>query len=164
MEIFNFISLDQVLIVVLRTVIIFIFAFFILRLLGKRSLSHFTYLDLLLIVALGSAVGDVMIYEESIAQLFSSIVAISVVGFIVKFLNETTSHFKKVEKLVVGEARLIIKDSKVIKEALSQEDMSESELRAVLRIKGFENYDSIKKAFIESDGEVSIITKSIDKK
>lgn len=158
MEIFSLMPLESVATVFARTLIIFFFAFLVLRLLGKRHLSHLTYLDLLLVIALGSAVGDVMIYSESVAQLFASIISISVVGLLVKIFNEFSSHSQKASSLLTGSARLIIERGRVIPEALKQEDMSEEDVMRLLRVKGFHNIKDIKKAFIEADGEISVIT------
>lgn len=157
MEMFSLISFEVVLNVFVRTLVIFFFAFLILRLLGKRHLAHLTYLDLLLVIALGSAVGDVMIYSESVVHLFASIISISVVGLLVKLFNELSSHSPQAGSLIVGSARLIIENGKVITEALKQEDMSEEDVMRILRVKGFQDIKGIKKAFIEADGEVSIV-------
>lgn len=159
MEVFTLISIDEVFNVMMRTLIIFFFAFVILRVLGKKQLAHLTYIDLLLVISLGSAVGDVMIYTEDISQMVSSMVAISVVGVFVKIFNESTSHSKKMSNLLVGTARLLINNGKIEKRALADEDMSEDALMSMLRVKGFESVKEVKKAFLESDGELSIVAK-----
>lgn len=159
MNLVNLISIDIVFSTIFRTLIIFLFAFFVLRLLGKRRLSHLTYLDLLLVIALGSAVGDVMIYEESVAKMFASVIAITVVGILIKILNEISSHSKKASFLIAGDARLIIENGKIIKEALSKEDMREEDLMMILREKGFHDIKNIRKAYIEADGELSVMTR-----
>ncbi|MBU1046632.1 DUF421 domain-containing protein [Patescibacteria group bacterium] len=158
--IFDLVSWNIVLGVLLRTVIIFFFAFLILRLLGKKQLAHLTYVDLLLIIALGSAVGDVMIYDENVVQMISSMVAIGVVGLIVKVINEFTSHSQQMRKLLSGEARLLVVDGVIDEKALAHEDLDKSQLMGVLRLKGIDDLKQIKKAFIEANGEVSIIRRS----
>jgi len=160
MEFFDLISLEIAGRVFVRTLAIFLFAFLILRLLGRKHLAHLTYLDVLLIIALGSAVGDVMIYDESIVKLLSSMIAISVVAIIVKILNEFSSHSKHLSSLVAGNARLVIEDGKIIPAALAQEDMSDDELMGLLRVRGFEETKDIRKAFLEADGELSVIIKN----
>jgi len=158
MEILNLVSLDIALNVLGRTLVIFFFAFLVLRLLGKRSLAHLTYLDLLLIIALGSAVGDVMIYDESVVQITSSMIAIAIVGVIVKILGELSSRYQKAGHLIIGTARLLVKDGKVIKQAIRQEDMNEEDLMRMLRERDIHDIKKVKKAFIESDGELSVVT------
>lgn len=87
MVIFNFISFDEVIVVLIRTLAIFFFAFLALRLLGRKQLAHLTVIDLLLVIALGSAVGDVMIYDETITQMLSSMIAIGAVAIFVRIIQ-----------------------------------------------------------------------------
>ena len=144
--------------IVFRTTVIFLYAFLLLRLLGKRHLSHLMYTDLLVIIAFGSAVGDVMIYGENEAHLISSILAITVVAVIVKILEEVSSRNTMVGKFIEGQARLLIDKGSFVKGALGKENMSEETVLSLLREKNIENVKSVKKAFIEPDGELSVIT------
>ena len=157
MIIASLISLDDAVGVFARTVLIFFFAFAVLRLLGRRHLSHLTYLDLLLVIGLGSAVGDVMIYGENTAHFLASAIAILAVGFSIKVLDELSSRYTEVSSFVTGTALLIIEDGRIIPDALSKEDLGEAELMALLREKGVHSIANVKRAYIEIDGEVSII-------
>jgi uncharacterized membrane protein YcaP (DUF421 family) len=50
--------------VILRSAFMFIFALVIMRLLGRRAVDQLTSFDLLIIIALGSAMGDPMFYPD----------------------------------------------------------------------------------------------------
>ena len=143
--------------VVLRTGAIFLYAFFLLRLLGKKRLAHFGYMDVLLIIAFGSAVGDVMIYRESTTHLFSAMVAITVVAFLVKLLSEVSSRSSVGSRIVEGEARLLIDKGILVDGALAKEDLTLTSLDSYLREKGIDSIKKVRKAFIEPDGEISVI-------
>jgi len=157
MEIASLLSFDEAANIVVRTVLIFFFAFAVLRLLGRRHLAHLTYLDLLLVIGLGSAVGDVMIYGEDTAHFIASAIAVLAVGFSVKVLDELSSHSKRVSSIVSGTARLIIENGEILPGVLEKEDMTETELMSILREKGVSSIANIRQAYIEFDGEVSII-------
>jgi uncharacterized membrane protein YcaP (DUF421 family) len=143
--------------VVMRTTIIFLYAFILLRLLGKRRLSHVGYIDLLLIIAFGSAVGDVMIYSESTTHLLTSMAAITVVSIIVKLLNEFSSHTSFGNHIVDGHAQLLIDKGVIVDGVLAKEDLSQEKIDSYLREKGIESVKHVRKAFIEPDGEISVI-------
>ena len=143
--------------VVIRTTIIFLYAFVLIRLLGKRRLSHLSYTDLLLIISFGSAIGDVMIYGEDNAQLITSMVAITVVAIIVKIINEISSHSRIGTTLFEGHATLIIDAGKVDENILKKEDLTLEMLESYLREKGIDSPKKVRKAFIEPDGEISVI-------
>lgn len=143
--------------VILRTSVIFLYAFLMLRLLGKRHLSHLMYTDLMVIIAFGSAVGDVMIYGEHIAHIFTSILAITVVTIIVKILEELSSHSTLAGHVIEGAARLVIDKGVVLVSALERENISEESILSLLREKNIMHVKDVRKAFIEPDGELSVI-------
>lgn len=143
--------------VILRTTVIFLYAFLLLRLLGKRHLSHLMYTDLMVIIAFGSAVGDVMIYGEQVAHLFTSMIAITVVAVIVKILEEVSSHNHTASHLIEGTARLVVEKGAVIPQALEHENLSEDMVLSLLREKGIDSVKDVRKAFFEPDGELSTI-------
>ena len=47
-----------------RIIVIYVFTIIMLRIAGKRRIAHLSAFDILIIIALGSAVGDVMVYGE----------------------------------------------------------------------------------------------------
>lgn len=142
--------------ILLRTVGIFVWAFILLRLTGRRRLAHLTYIDLLLIVAFGSAVGDVMIYDESIARFTTSMIALGVVTLIVKMLDEAASHSKFINRLIVGKPQMIIEKGEVIPEAMEAENFTEEELLSLLRQHDVDAVSKVKVAYIEPDGKLTV--------
>ena len=143
--------------VIVRTVLIFLYAFILLRLLGRRRLAHLTYIDVLLMISFGSAVGDVMIYGESAVHFFASVVAITIVAILVKMLDEFSSHSQRAQAVIEGRARLLVDEGHVIQKALAKENMSVDNLLSMLRQKDIHELKTLKKVFIETDGELSIV-------
>lgn len=147
---------DDFLGILLRTVGIFVWAFVLLRLTGRRRLAHLTYIDLLLIVAFGSAVGDVMIYDESIARFSTSMIALAVVTVIVKILDEAAVRSKLINQLIVGKPHLIIEKGKIIEQTMKTENFTEEELLSLLRQHDVDSVDKVRSAFIEPDGKLTV--------
>lgn len=81
------ISFENVLEVVIRTTIIFFVAFIIIRIRGKKQLAQLTLFDILIVIALGSAVGDVMIYSEEVVSLLRSITAICTLAILIQLVE-----------------------------------------------------------------------------
>lgn len=150
-------TLSDTIEVVARTTIIFLYALLLLRLLGRRHLSHLKYTDVLVIIAFGSAVGDVMIYGEHVARVLTAMLAITVVAVIVKILEELTSHNGFAERLLSGEATLVIERGVVLRRALERTNVSEQELSSMLRQKEIHTIQDVRVAFLEPDGELSVI-------
>jgi len=66
-------SLSFLLIIAIRTFLMFLLVLILLRLTGKRSIKQLSIFEIVMIIALGSAAGDPMIYKE-IGVLQASIV------------------------------------------------------------------------------------------
>jgi uncharacterized membrane protein YcaP (DUF421 family) len=115
------------------------------------------YTDLMVIIAFGSAVGDVMIYGENVAHFYGSVLAIMVVTVIVKILEEVSSHSKFASQIIDGSAVLLIDNGRVVAHTLEHENLSEDMVSSLLREKGFDSISEIRKAFIEPDGQISVV-------
>ena len=142
--------------ILLRTVGIFTWAFILLRLTGRRRLAHLTYIDLLLIVAFGSAVGDVMIYDESIARFTSSMIALAAVTLIVKILDEAATRSQLINRLIVGKPHIIIEKGKVVEQTMKAENFTEEELLSLLREHNVDSVSKVRIAYIEPDGKLTV--------
>ncbi len=59
-----FVETDVILSVIVRTVIMFFAALVLIRWMGKKGFGELTMFELLIVVGLGSAIGDPMIYRE----------------------------------------------------------------------------------------------------
>lgn len=152
MELFSY----DLLVVITRTVGIFVWALILLRCLGRKRLSHPTYVDLLLVIAFGSAVGDVMIYPESIARFLTSMAAITIVAFVVWLLDEASSRFTFANTLIDGHSQIVINHGKVIEGVLGRVNLSEADLLSLLRENGVDAVHKVRWAYLEPDGELSV--------
>lgn len=150
-------SVDDASLIILRTASIFLYAFLMLRFLGKRHLSHLMYTDLMVIISFGSAVGDVMIYGQNIVHLYGSMLAITVVTVMVKVLEEFSSHSKFASQIIDGSAVLLVDNGKVVAHTLEHENLSEDMVESLLREKGYNSVSEVRKAFIEPDGAISVV-------
>ena len=80
-----------------------------------------------------------------------------IVGFLVKIISELTSHSKYASTLVKGTARLVVEKGKILHAELAKEDMHEEDLLREFREKNITSVKNIRKAFLEADGELSIV-------
>lgn len=157
-------STSELTVTVLRTVVIFLFTFLLLRILGKRQVSQFTWFDILLIVALGSAVGDVMIYPEHTISILTSMTAIFIVVIIVRALTYMVLKSPTVEAAFGGKEELLVQNGRIMPDALRRADLTERELRTLLRERGFTSLRGIDKVILEINDAISVIKKTARKK
>ena len=121
-------SWSEILITITRTTGIFFYTFLLLRFLGKKQISQFTWFDILLIVALGSAVGDTMIYPEHTVPVVISMTAIFIVILMVKAISFLMIQIPRVEDVIEGTEYILVEKGKIQQESLRKSDMTEREM------------------------------------
>lgn len=142
--------------IVLRTAALFLFTLLLIRTMGKRSLGQLSVFDFVIIIALGSAVGDPMFYED-VPLLYGMAVVTVVVG-LERMLALMTSRQARVELLVDSSPTVLVREGVVDYTALRHELMSVSELFQALRMNGVEQLDDVALAVLEPSGHMSIRT------
>lgn len=154
---FELISLWNVIEVVTRTTIIFLIAFIIIRTRGRKQLAQLTLFDILIVIALGSAVGDVMIYPEEVVSLLRSIVAMCTLAVLVHLFEFIVNRApKKIKKMVYSDSIVIIRDGKLLKKNFDKTNLTKEQLKSKLREKNIQYYSEAKIVRLEPDGELSI--------
>jgi len=160
----KFVSFGSALEVVVRTTIIFLVAFIVIRIRGRKQLAQLTLFDILIVIALGSAVGDVMIYSEEVVSLLRSIIAICTLAVLIHLVEFVACRApKKITRIIYGDSTIIIKDGKLIKKNFIKTNLTEDQLRAKLREKNIQYYSEAKIVRLEPDGELSVQRKRNDK-
>jgi len=74
------------------------------------------------------------------------------------FLNWLGYKIPAVGKFVSPPPLILVKDGRLIKQNMEQELLTKEELMSQLRQQGVESLDKVKKAYMEADGRISIIT------
>ncbi|MGH8952823.1 MAG: DUF421 domain-containing protein [Acidimicrobiia bacterium] len=140
--------------IVLRTTIMYLYTLMVVRFLGKRGLGHLSPFELVIIVALGSAVGDPMFYAD--VPLFHGIVVITAVVALQRLLQEITERSSRVETLLESKATRLVTAGVLDERALDQEELTEKELFSALREKEVENLGQVRLAYIEPSGVITV--------
>lgn len=139
--------------VILRTVIIYAYALLLLRWLGSRTIGQLSTVEFLLVIALGSAVGDAMFYPE--VPLLHSMIVVTVVVFANKGLDILIARSRKAEKAIDGKVEPLIVDGVFSRHFLETDEMGIGEAFQMLRADGIEHLGQVREAYIEPDGEVT---------
>jgi len=113
--------------------------------------------EVIIIVALGSAVGDPMFYRE--IPLLPAMLVITTIVFIERILNKLSLKSRLMERLFNGKPVLIIRNGKMIIENMNNENISKDELYSILRLRGVLHITDVEYAYLEPSGSISIIKK-----
>lgn len=140
--------------VILRTVIMFIIILVSLRILGKRGVKQLSIFELVVIISLGSAAGDPMLYKD-VGILPALLVFVLIVGIysLITYFIGKNKHF---EKMVEGKPVYLIRNGSFSVGNFSKEVLGEDEFFAELRMQGVSQLGQIEEAIVESSGNISI--------
>lgn len=141
--------------IAIRSFIMFLLIFMGLRVAGKRGVKQLSIFELLIIISLGSAAGDPMIYRE--IGVVSSLVAFIVVFTVYWLITKLVENSAKMEDILEGEPMYIIRSGKVSDEALKNKVLAGDEFFAALRSQKLSHLGQVKAGILETNGEVSLL-------
>jgi uncharacterized membrane protein YcaP (DUF421 family) len=125
----------------------------LMRLAGKRLAGQTTTFDLIVLITLGVVLQDVTL-QKGTSNALVFIATVFVVHRLVALLCARSTGFRH---LVRGKPRALIRDGRIIEEALTAEGISRAELLAGLRKLGHESHERIKLATLEETGHISAV-------
>lgn len=146
--------------IVLRSVIMYVYTFGMVRLMGKRASQQLTPFELLIVIALGSAVGDPMFYPD--VPLVAALLVITVIVALGKLVSLIGQYNNQAEHIIEGIPYMVITDGRLNWKGLDHEVIAREELFGELRAKGIEQLGQVKYACVEQSGVISIIRHADD--
>lgn len=139
--------------ILLRTVIIYVYTLALLRWLGSRTIGQLSTVEFLLVIALGSAVGDAMFYPD--VPLVHALAVVTLVVLANKGLDILIARFKTAERAIDGIPEEIIRDGVFCPDFFKSTSMGPSEVFQELRQRDIEHLGQVARAYIESDGGIT---------
>ena len=139
-----------------RGTLVYLSLFLLLRVLLKRESGTLGITDTLLIVLIADASQNGMANDyKSVTDGFVLVVTLL---FWSLFLNWLSFRFPFFERLLKPRKLLLIKNGRMLKENMRKELITYSELMSEVRTNGLSDLSSIKEAYIEPSGVISIVS------
>lgn len=150
------------LIIVLKSISVYVFIIVAIRLFGKKELSQLSIIDLVFILLISNSVQNAMVGSDSSLQGgISAALGLFLCNYILRFF---LLRSKKFSKVMQGEEIVIVLNGKLLQDGLKRAGMTEEELEMIVRehnVKTIENADLV---VLEVDGNVSVLTSDFSKK
>jgi len=140
--------------VVFRSVIMFIILLITLKFTGKRGVKQLSIFETVIIIALGSAAGDPMFYED--VGIIPAITVFFVIILLYRFVTMLTGKFQWFERLIEGKTECLIEQGKFSISSFEREGLAQDEFFSELRVYSVEHLGQVKNAYLETSGEVSV--------
>lgn len=139
--------------VMFRTTAMYVYTLALVRVLGKRGMGQLAPVELVIIIALGSAVGDPMFYAD--VPLVHGFAVITTIVVLHRGLAVAMSRSDLIDRTVESGPVCVVQQGTVLIEAVQRERLPVDELFAALREEGFENLGEVRVAYLEGSGQVS---------
>ena len=143
---------------VIRATVIYWFLWLVVRGTGKRSLSELTPLDLLITVVLGDFVQQGVTQEDM--SMTGAIIVVSTFVAWMLFGDALSRRSKRVERVLDGEAVVIMTNGQPDVDRLRNERLTIDDLLGSAREAGYGDLSEIRLAVLEHDGKFSFIPAS----
>lgn len=142
---------------VLRGTVMYWLLFLLFRFVLRRDVGAIGIADVLLLVLIADASQNAMAGGyESITD--GCILVLTIAGW--NYLLDWTSyHSALIRKLVEPAPLLLVKKGRLMRKNMRHELITLDELWSKLRVQGVKELDEVEAAFIESDGEISVLKK-----
>ena len=138
-----------------RTAGLYLMLLVVIRLLGKRTVGNFSAFDLLVALMIGEIVDEVAYGDVIFLQGATVITVVALLHYGNSWL--TYANPFGIEKILEGEPAVIVRNGELARPGMRKERMNESDVLAELRACGVEDLREVRLAFVENDGQVSII-------
>ena len=144
--------------IVLRTVVVYIVLLLALRLAGKRELGQMTPFDLVVLLIIANAVQTAMVGPDT--TLTGGLVAAFVLLGVNRLVDRLGLRSTRVRHVLIGTPTLLVHDGQLVQANLVREGILEDEVLEALREHGVDSPVNVKLAVLEVDGSISVVPMS----
>jgi uncharacterized membrane protein YcaP (DUF421 family) len=143
--------------VVLRVLLVYLFLLVMMRLFGRKEMGRWTPMEFLGMLLLARTVGPALTGGDS-SLTVAAVAALTLLG--VTFLFDYLVHRSpRLEGLIEGRPELLIEDGRVSEKTMKREMLTDQQLLAALRRENVGSPEEVSRAYIESDGRITVIPK-----
>ncbi len=139
----------------LRGTIIYLFLFFVLRLL-RREAGALGISDFLVVVLIADAAQNAMASDYK--SITEGLLLVGTIVFWDYLLDWLGYRFPLMQRVLRPKPLLLVKDGQLQRRNLKEEMITKEELMGQLREQGIEDLAEVRKCYLEADGHVSVIT------
>ncbi|GGF79996.1 DUF421 domain-containing protein [Paracoccus acridae] len=140
--------------VLFRTLLIYSYTLGLIRWIGGRSVAQLSMTDMLLVIALGSAVGDATFYPD--VPLLEAMLVITAIVLLNKGLDALAARSQTANRLIDGRAIAVVRDGCIDIAGRKAGGLSMAEIKSMLRRQGVANLGQVEIALLEEGGGVSV--------
>ena len=142
---------------VLRPILVYAFLIVGLRLAGKRELAQLNPFDLIVLLTLSNTVQNAIIGEDN--SVTGGLIGATALLILNYWVNRLLYGHERLERLVEGDADLLVDNGVVCEDALQRELITRVDLEAAAHKQGFTSLEEIERAELGPGGAICFFGK-----
>ncbi|HKW78318.1 MAG TPA: YetF domain-containing protein [Candidatus Limnocylindria bacterium] len=143
--------------IVIRTIVVYVLVFVLLRISGKRELGQMTPFELVVILVIANAVQNAMNGGDN--SLLGGVIAATTLVVVNIVVQRFAHRLPFLERVFSSEPTVLIEDGRIVDRNREREDVSIEELQMAARERGIDDLKEVRRAVLEVNGDISIIPK-----
>lgn len=140
---------------ILRAIVIYVFLFVLLRLVGKKHVGELAPFDLLVLLILSETVQNSLVGDDK--SLVGGMISATTLVIMAYGVGLATFYSKRVERLVEGTPKILVRHGSQDKRQMGKQKVSTAELLEALRHHGCTNIADVRAALLENNGKITVI-------
>jgi len=138
-----------------RGTVIYWFIFLLFRFLLRRDIGAIGIADIMLLVLIADAASNGM--SGGYDSITDGCILVATIAGWNYFLDWMSFHFPRVRRLLQQPPEALVIDGAIRRKAMRRELLTVEELQSKLREQGIEHLSEVKIAYLEEDGEISVL-------
>lgn len=142
---------------IVRGTVMYWFLFLLFRFVVRRDAGGMGMADILVLVIVADAAQNAMAGEYR--SITDGMTLVATIVFWNYLLDWLCYRFHAMEQLLQPRPLLLVKDGRLLLDNMRRQWLTREELVAKIREQGLEDLKAVKRAYMESDGKISVIKK-----
>ena len=141
--------------IVLRSAAVFVFLWFLTRIIGKKELAEISSFELVLLVVIGDLVQQGVTQEDM--SVTGAILATGTIALLVVSMSYVSFRWRRADRVVEGVPVVIVSDGRMVTESMRLERLTEDEVVSAAREQGIGDVADVRFGVLEPDGKFSFV-------
>ena len=140
---------------IVRGVLVYVFLFVLLRLVGKKHVGELSPFDLLVLLILSETVQNSLVGDDT--SLIGGLISAATLVILAYGISILTFSSKRLERAIEGTPKILIRHGHRRAAELQRQRITKAELLEALRNHGCANITDVRVAILENDGTITVI-------
>jgi uncharacterized membrane protein YcaP (DUF421 family) len=139
--------------IIVRAAVLYLFIWLVTRGMGRRELSELSAFELIMFVVLGDLIQQGVTGDDR--SVVGAMLAVTVFALLTLAMSYATFRWKQTNGLIQGVAVVVVRDGRILREALTIERLGPDEVKEAAREQGIDDLRDVELGVLETDGQFS---------